>query len=236
MILTLVLFLGVLSGCGTQEQASEEKETSPKDQPKTSTEEKGEQKEEKELSLSSILSKTSELKSAEYDLSVTPPNQEIQTAHMWWKGDNMKISSSIETQAGTFNGIYFMNTETKTARIYLPDQNRAIKIDYSKAQKETADSPVEKNQEIQKHDTQILRRETINNKDCVVVQYNTEEGEEIKVWIWEKHGLPVKTVASTDQGEYVTELNNIEFGEIPDQEFELPEGIQVIELPGGMGF
>lgn len=244
---TLILFLGVLAGCSDQQQPAgneagdtsdqpEQQQTpSPDEQDGQEESEDGDEEDEAQA-LPSILSRISDLDSTEYDLDVTVPGGEDYTAHMWWKGPNMKVESTIDTQGGTFNSVYLLNTEEQTSTVYLPDQNRALEMGYSQAKEQTSDSPQEQNEKIREQNASIVDRETIDGKECVVVEYTSEQGNETRVWIWEEHGLPIKTVSETEDGDYITEMKNIEFGTVSDDEFELPEGVETMDIPGGMGF
>jgi len=37
---------------------------------------------------------------------------------------------------------------------------------------------------------------------------------------------------TTDEGMVIVEYKNIEFVDIPDSMFELPEGVEIMEMPG----
>jgi len=51
------------------------------------------------------------------------------------------------------------------------------------------------------------------------------------MWLWTRHGWPIRTETVTAKGTSVVELKNIDFGNIPDSMFELPAGVQIMELP-----
>jgi outer membrane lipoprotein-sorting protein len=249
MIPALIFSLGIggliLTGCGGQEQPSngengsveqtDRQQPSPPEQQNDRQEEEEEEEQEESLSLPSIISRASEIDACEYDITVTSPNREDHTAHMWWKGADMRVDSTMPTQGGSFDAVYLLDTEEQVSHVYLPDQNRAIKMSYSQAKEQTADSPREQNEELREQDAEITGREVINGKECVVVEYTSEEGDETTVWVWEEYGLPIRTATVMDDGEYTTEMSNIEFKDIPDDRFQLPEGVQVMDVPAGMG-
>jgi outer membrane lipoprotein-sorting protein len=253
IIPTLTLFLGagclVLTGCGNGQQPSEEESTPSEQtgqQPASSPEEESgeepeeiparEAEEEEDLSLSSILSRGSEAGSYEYDVTINSPGQQEQAAHVWWSGSNMRVESSLSTQGGTFDAVYLMDMDEEVSHIYMPEQNRAIRTDYSRAKEQVGESPKEKNSDIREHDARITGKETINGKECAVVEYTTDQGNEVKAWIWIEGGFPIRTVTVTDEGEYTMEIDNIDTADIPDSRFELPDGVQVMDMPAGMGF
>ena len=69
-----------------------------------------------------------------------------------------------------------------------------------------------------------------------MVEYTSKQGDKTRSWIWEEHGLPIKTITQTDEGDYTTEIKNIEFGTVSEDEFELPAGVEKMDIPGGMNF
>jgi len=114
--------------------------------------------------------------------------------------------------------------------MYLPEQSMAMKMDLAQAPK----SATEEAGSILDYNPTVVGTETIDGKVCLVVEY-TAEGATTKAWIWEEHGFPIRVEATTSEGTTIVEYKNIEFVDIPDSEFELPEGVQIIEpgqLPG----
>ncbi len=71
----------------------------------------------------------------------------------------------------------------------------------------------------------------INGKSCMVVQYMVGVAP-AKMWLWQDYGLPIRVEATTTQGMTLMEYKNIQFGDIADSVFELPEGVQIIQQPG----
>jgi outer membrane lipoprotein-sorting protein len=52
------------------------------------------------------------------------------------------------------------------------------------------------------------------------------------MWIWEQYGFPIRVEMTTTEGTVIVEYKNIEFTDIPDIMFELPEGVEIMEIPG----
>jgi outer membrane lipoprotein-sorting protein len=69
----------------------------------------------------------------------------------------------------------------------------------------------------------------VDGKVCLVVEYSYG-GAKIKSWIWKEHGFPVRTETTTADGTTIIEFKNIDFGNIPDSMFEIPAGVQIIEM------
>jgi hypothetical protein len=51
-----------------------------------------------------------------------------------------------------------------------------------------------------------------------------------KQCIWLKYGLPVQVEMMSPSGTSRTEMKNFDFGHIPDSTFELPAGVEIINL------
>jgi len=115
--------------------------------------------------------------------------------------------------------------------VYISAQNIAMKMDIGEVQENVGESPVEQSESIEKYNPTVVGSEVLDGKNCLVVEYTTETAE-TKMWIWKKHGFPIRTETTTDKGTTIVEIKNIEFGDIPDTMFELPAGIQIIEMPG----
>jgi outer membrane lipoprotein-sorting protein len=63
------------------------------------------------------------------------------------------------------------------------------------------------------------------------VEY-TVEGTATKMWIWEEYAFPIRVEVTTTEGKTTIEYKNIEFVDIPDSMFELPAGVEIIQMPG----
>jgi len=109
--------------------------------------------------------------------------------------------------------------------MYYPDQNMAMKVTY-----EPTESAVDEAQSIVDYNPVIIGHETLDGKVCLVVEY-TVEGVTARMWIWEQYGFPIKIVSTTADGTVTVEYKNIEFIDIPDNMFELPAGVEIIEMP-----
>ena len=106
----------------------------------------------------------------------------------------------------------------------------AMKLGLGKAQESIGESPAEQSGSIMKYNPVTLGTETLDGKKCLVTEYTAETGK-TKMWLWTKYGLPIKTESTTAKGTYVTELKNIEFSGISDSMFELPAGVQIMQMP-----
>ncbi len=188
----------------------------------------GEEEEEEEEveSLTAILGKAVGISSLKYDMVVTPPGEAAVTTTMWRKGEKMRME-------GTFEGksmVYSVDVGEQLAYIYFPAENTAMKISLGQAQETAGESPTEQSESIMKYNPVTVGTEILDGKTCLVIEYTTET-EETKSWVWIEHGLLIRIESATDKGTLVAELKNIDFSDIADSMFELPAGVQMLEIP-----
>lgn len=213
-----ILLLGVLvligAGCG-EKTPSENGDVTPKE-------------EEKAESLTDILAKAAGITSFKYDMVATAPGEAAVTMKMWREGNKMRMEGTFEGQSM----VYLVDAGKQLAYTYFPSENMAMKIGLGKAQETVGESPTKQSESVEQYNPVTLGTEVLDGKTCLVIKYSTQT-EEVKMWTWTKYGLPIKTETTTAKGTVVVELKNIGFGDIPDSMFELPAGVQIMELPFG---
>ena len=104
-------------------------------------------------------------------------------------------------------------------------------MSFGKAQESIGESPTEQSESVMQYNPVTLGTETLDGKKCLVIEYTMETGK-TKSWLWTKYGIPIKTEITTAEGTTVVETKNIEFGGISDSMFELPTGVQIMQIPG----
>jgi hypothetical protein len=172
--------------------------------------------------LDNILGLTSSIESVKFDMVVTSTEISSMTTTVWLKGQKMKTKTTSEGQTI----INIMDQEAQTMYTYMPDQNMAFMITYDQAQA----SPIDDTQAINQYNPQNVGTETIDGKVCMIVEYAVQDVS-ITTWIWKEYGFPIKVVSVTAQGTTTIEYKNIDFTNIPDSEFQLPAGVQIMDLP-----
>lgn len=184
--------------------------------------------EEKTESLTDVLAKAKGATSYKYDTVITAPGEAAVTMKMWREGKKMRME-------GTFDGqsmVYLVDMDKELAYTYFPSENMAMKISLHKAEETTGESPTEQSESVEQYNPVTLGTEVLDGKTCLVIKYSTQT-EEVKMWVWTKYGLPIRIETTTAKGTSVVELKNIGFGDIPDSMFELPAGVQLMEIPFG---
>lgn len=213
----LIAVVGIGAGCG-REEVKEEAAPSEKEEEK--------KVEEKEELLADVLAKTKNIAPVKYDVVITGPGQPEMKQKAWLKEKKMRIEMTVEGQ----KVIYLMDFAEKLAYLYIPAQNMAMKMDFGEIQESVGESPVEQFESLMDFNPVVIGNEVIDGKDCLVIEYSTE-GIGTKMWIWKKYGLAVRTETTTVKGKFITELENIEFDSISDSMFELPAGVEIMEMP-----
>jgi len=235
-VVAVLLVVGILVSLGTgcapkaptapppQEPAGEEgpgEETIPPEAP-------GEQAPGEEApSLSGVLDKARGISSYSCEMEVTIPQEETITAKTWWKGDKARWEGNFEGQ----DVVLLLDLGAQEALVYMPDENIAFRIDYSSAEETVGEPPQLQIEEMMEYQPQTIGTEVIDGKECLVASYS-KDGEQIKIWIWLEHGLPIRTESTTAEGTIVIMVKNIQIGGVPDSTFELPAGVEIMEMPG----
>lgn len=79
--------------------------------------------------------------------------------------------------------------------------------------------------------------ETIDGYACDIYRYaDPESGGTTTVWVWKDKMFPIRFETETSEGKTLTELSNIQLGAaVPDEAFQLPAGVQVMDMGNLMG-
>lgn len=172
--------------------------------------------------LATVLSRVDDVDSVKYDIELVSPESRAEM-HFALKGDRIRSEMTYDGQ----QGIILIDTAAQTLYNYMPAQNMAFRMDSLMAQEILGNSLKEQAHGLLSFDPVVVGRETIDGMDCLVVEYSIE-GYDNKMWIWERHGLPIKMETTTERGLVQATAHNIEFVELPDSMFELPAGVQII--------
>lgn len=240
-VVAVLLVVGILASVGTgcateappapppQEPAGEEgpgAETIPPEAPEE--EAPGEEPPGEEApSLAGVLEKAQGISSYSCDIEVTMPQEEPFTAQTWWKGDKARWEGNFEGQ----EVVMLMDRGAQEVLVYMPAEGMAFRMDYSSAEETVGETPQAQIEEMMEYQPEIIGTEVIDGKECLVATYSKAE-EQVKIWVWVEYGLPIRTEITTAEGTTVMTLANIQIGGVPDSKFELPPGVEIMEMPG----
>lgn len=72
--------------------------------------------------------------------------------------------------------------------------------------------------------------EKIDGKKCNIYAFS-DEYMDGQVWIWEKHGFPLKWEGVDEEGDKMSvEYRNVVIGEVPAEKFRLPDGVEILDF------
>ncbi len=176
--------------------------------------------------LESVLANSREITSLKYEMVIDFQGVES-IGKYWQKGDKMKMEATFQEEEEI---ITYIDLKEGIAHSYMPVQEIITKSSFEVEEDVYQGSIVELADHLLGYNPVIVGEETIDGKDCLVIEYSTEE-QTVKAWIWKEYGLPIKTESVVGSELILSEVKNIEFDEIDDSVFEIPEGIEIVEIP-----
>ncbi len=142
-----------------------------------------------------------------------------------WLINSMKIRYEITgLDQTTVQTVELIDYNARTMYTYMPAQNIAYLTNFGQA----PSNPAENSNQIM---PTYLGTDTVDGKLCDVYQY-TLEGATAKVWVWKEKSFPIKMETTTSGTTTTIEYQNIVFGTLSDSLFQLPAGVQIMQLPG----
>ncbi len=220
---TILLTVALLTGCTSSSAPGEAPgdDTAPDSTP-TEESPQNEEPQQSDEDLEGILGKASDIDSMKFDIVMTNTGMEPMTYEVWLKDNKMKTKTTSQGQTV----INIVDQDAQTMYMYMPDQNTAFQTSYE----ETDLSPIDEIETVLQYDPVTTGTETIDGKSCMVIEYTMQDTSST-AWIWTDYGLPIKVVYSTPESTTTIEYKNIDFTDIPDSEFQLPEGVQIMDYP-----
>lgn len=216
----MVIFIMVcLAGCGGSETGG--------DQPDQTADNKAEQPAD-EVSMADLTGKFASIPGMYFEMELEAEEVgKLSTAKFWIKGENMR--SEMESPDGSGTLINIINASQQEAYMIM-GSDIAMRIDISQAA-EGVTIPSEAYEDVDVAQARLVGHEKVDGKDCAV--FEVAEGSGIlKYWIWEDYGFPVKTEINADGQTTIIAYKNVKVEDIPDSMFEVPAGIQIMDMSG----
>jgi outer membrane lipoprotein-sorting protein len=170
-----------------------------------------------------VLAKAEKIESLKYNVEITD-NYQTSIIRFWQKQGKIRMEMSAQGQEVVFL------TDQETSYMFFPVQNRATKMDLGQSQEVIDSSITEQSLALLEYDLVVLGSEKVDNKDCLIVQHSADDYQ-TKMWIWKEYGLPIKAEIQTEQGLIKHQVKDVEFVDIPDNVFQLPPGVETMEIP-----
>lgn len=158
------------------------------------------------------------------EYTIEPDDGNTLTGKLWIAGSNLRSETDDEHSSTT---AIFIRNSKGYSYMFTSGDKQAIKVTDEQPAEDI--NPVEILNTIDEKLTP-LGKEVRDGKDCVVIQYKEDEVD-TRVWLWEEHGLPVRIETTYDNSTTVMQYSNYKFEALPESLFELPQGMEVIELP-----
>lgn len=218
-LLSLIVILGGCAGGGDRESESGE--------PPEQEEESASDSETPVPSAEELIAKG--LGSSEgysYDYVVTMPDGSTLAHKMWVK--EKKMRSEMENPQGGDPILSIVDLDKQIVYMMQPQMNQAIALSLENSDTEYT-SPKDYLADADEQNMVFVRKDEFEGKKCLVYEMPVEGGKG-EMWIWEEGSMPLKVVTTVD-GETVTaEFRNFSMGDLEDSLFEIPEGVQVMDM------
>jgi len=226
IVISLILFIFTISGCG----ADNPKETKPPALPSapstggqadpTSSDKAADDKQR----ILALVDQGQFIKEMSYTLVMTGAGISSES-QVWYKDNRMKVDS-------VFNGyrsISLFDMAKGEVLSYTPNEKTATKIKLVEYQGQDNITPIDYIQHLDQTDFQFSGTETVNKVECQVISLTSGEAH-YKQWINTENGLIVKVEEDLNGEKITIEFKDIHLGSIPDAIFDLPQGIEIMDL------
>jgi outer membrane lipoprotein-sorting protein len=208
-ILVVFLVSTILAGCGTSKTTTTEttKDTSQE-------------------TLSELFTKGQKVEGLSYEYVLTINGTQASNGKISIQENKMRMETTVEgkTMITIADGQSYLG--------YYPDQKIAYKItvDQTKQAKTPEEYAKEASAETDKFKT--LETTVYDGVKCRVISLAGTNGQEqMKMWIREDYGIPVRVeTTAADGNKTVIEYKNLKIGKLPDDTFKLPADVQVTDM------
>ncbi|MGQ9756508.1 MAG: LolA family protein [Desulfotomaculales bacterium] len=216
----LIMLCLLLAGCGAGRQSTGQQ---TKEQPPV--QEKAGQPG-KEGSVAELFTKGRQIRGMSYEYVLTT-GSEVMKGKVWLQDNRIKTDAVVAGQ----RMISFFDGETNTIVTYYPDQNRAVRLSADR-QPKTVLTPGEYAGGVDPGKAKVLETVIYEGVRCRVVAVPGAGGkEEVRLWVREDYGIPVRVEVTSASGEKtVMEYKNLQVGPLPPDTFELPPGVEITDL------
>lgn len=170
-----------------------------------------------------VLLKAREIDSLVYDVTMKKFG-EVFSLKFWEKKGMMRMDVLFKSRTM----INLWNGEEGVGYLYTAGDTTATEIKIDQAKDIFSSSIKQWVENALYYDLVVIKKEKIDDKECLLVKYDRKEGD-VEMWIWEEYGLPIKIISQEEWGVVEIFIENVEINDIPDTMFHLPLGIKVIE-------
>ncbi len=216
LAILLVASIWILTACGNGDSSTSPSSVAPAET--KAADEKG--------VVSSLISKGKRIREISYNLVITSAGLSSES-RVWFKDTKMKTDSIFNGQ----RAISIFDLEKGEIISYIPGDNMATKEKIEEYQGEDNVTPMDYLLQLNDTNYQITGTETVNKMNCKVITFTLNQGK-YKEWLSTEYGIVVKFQQGLNGQMTTSEYKDIKVGagSVPDGTFNLPQGIQVIDL------
>ena len=168
--------------------------------------------------------------SASYDQTITH-GRAVYQSKVSLKDALFRMEMTVDGQAS----IIIHNAEgTYTV---MPSEGMAMKISRPRPGQGPVRGADNYAQYLQQQHAERTGSETIDGRACDIYRFtDAETGQLTTAWVWKDKMFPIRIETDGSEGKTLTELSNIQLGAaIADEAFQLPAGVQVMDMGALMG-
>ena len=168
--------------------------------------------------------------SAAYDQKTTQ-GREVYQSKVSLKDERFRMEMTYQGQA-----MIIIHNAAGTYTV-MPSEGMAMKTSQLRPGQRTVRGASNYAQYLQQQNAQRTGSETIGGHACDIYRFtDSETGELTTAWVWKDKMFPIKFETESANGTTLVELSNIQLGAaIADEAFELPAGVQVMDMGNLMG-
>lgn len=212
ILLIALLMVVLVTGCG-----GGTKETGKKTGPSNT---------ETSVDAADLLAKGHNLSGLSYDSVITADGMDPVTTKVWVKKGNMRVEIDIPENGGKM--ISIVNSSEGVVYSYGSDQEMATKMALAQSEVDTT-SPQDYSESMKPESMKYIKTETLDGKECVVYEVSDQDFTG-KAWFWKDYGIPLRIEATSEGESMVMEYKNVQVTELDDSLFQLPAGVEVMDL------
>lgn len=168
--------------------------------------------------------------SVSYDQTMTQ-GRDVYQSKVSLKDERFRMDMTVDGQAS----IIIHNAEgTYTV---MPSEGMAMKTPTLRAGQRPVRGAGNYAQYLQQQHAERTGSETLDGRACDIYRFSDPEaGGTTTVWVWKEKMFPIRFETETADGTTLVELSNVQLGAaIQDEAFQLPAGVQVMDMGALMG-
>lgn len=168
--------------------------------------------------------------SASYDQKMTQ-GREVYQSKVSLKGELFRMEITYQSKA-----MIIIHNAEGTFTV-MPSEGMAMKTSRLRPGQHPVRGAGNYAQYLQQQHAQRTGSETIDGRACDIYHFtDSETGEATTAWVWKDKMFPIKLETESTQGKTLVELSNVQLGAaIADEAFQLPSGVQVMDMGNLMG-